>query len=209
MRFYRQVYKNILVVNDGSCDSSLNILQNFWSRIYVVSHHQNRWAWAALETGFEYIRRYGDVKYVITFDADGQHNIKDAKRFIKKADKDKGLWAIFGSRFLEKTNSNIPVIRKVILFLWRIFTFLVSWVSLTDSHNGYRLFRFSTIERIKLNLDGMAYASQLIEEVNKQKIRLSEVPVNINYTDYSLSKWQSSWNALNIALRFIWNKFFR
>jgi hypothetical protein len=36
-----------------------------------------------------------------------------------------------------------------------------------------------------------------------------EVPVNIVYTDYSLSKWQKSLNAINIALKMIWSKFFK
>ena len=89
---------------------------------------------------------------------------------------------------MEKTNSNVPFVRKIILLLGRIFTFVVSGASLTDSHNGYRLFRMSTIEVVRLNLDGMAYASQLIEEIHKRKIKFSEVPVDVLYTDYSLSK---------------------
>ncbi len=202
-------YKNILVVNDGSKDNSAKILDTFWKKIHVISHYKNRWAGAALETGFEYLRRYSDIEYIITFDADGQHDIKDAKKFIKKADKHTNLWAIFGSRFLKNTKSNVPVFRKIILFLGRIFTLIVSGASLTDSHNGYRLFRISTIEKVYLNLDGMAYASQLIEEINKNKIPFSEVPVTVSYTDYSLSKWQKSSNAINIALKFIWSKFFR
>jgi hypothetical protein len=36
-----------------------------------------------------------------------------------------------------------------------------------------------------------------------------EVPVDIVYTDYSISKWQKSSNAINIALKMIWSKFFR
>jgi hypothetical protein len=33
--------------------------------------------------------------------------------------------------------------------------------------------------------------------------------VNIKYTKYSIKKWQSSWNAISIALRILWGKFFR
>jgi hypothetical protein len=35
------------------------------------------------------------------------------------------------------------------------------------------------------------------------------VPVHIIYTEYSMAKWQSSWNAISIALRIIWTKFFK
>jgi hypothetical protein len=66
------------------------------------------------------------MKYIINFDADGQHSIKDLDNFIKEFKKDKDLEVVLGSRFIEKTNSNVPFTRKIILFLARIFTFFVS-----------------------------------------------------------------------------------
>ncbi|MDR3150938.1 MAG: hypothetical protein LBU14_05110 [Candidatus Peribacteria bacterium] len=48
-----------------------------------------------METGFEYLRKYGKCEYVITFDSDGQHNIKDAERFIHKLDKEKDVDIVF------------------------------------------------------------------------------------------------------------------
>lgn len=58
-------------------------------------------------------------------------------------------------------------------------------------------------------MDDMSYASEMIDIIANKKIIFTEVPVNIIYTEYSLSKWQSSWNAINIALKTIWYKFFR
>lgn len=202
-------YKNILVINDGSTDETQSILENFWEKIVFVSHATNRGAWAALETGFEYLRRFWKIDYVITFDADWQHLVSDIKKFDEKFDKDAELWAIFGSRFLEKSKTNVPFFRKVILHLWKIFTFFVSWIYLTDTHNWLRWFRFETIKKIHLKMDSMAYASELIEEIRKKKIKYAEVFVVIKYTDYSLWKWQSSLNAINIALKVIFNKFFK
>jgi len=202
-------HKNILVVNDGSTDWSLEILEDFQDKIIVVNHSLNRWAWAALKTGFDYIRKYGKVDFVVTFDADGQHDINDLPHFYKAFKKHPKLWAVLWSRFIKKTKSNVPIVRKFILFLWRIFTLLVSHVYLTDAHNWYRVLRLETIKKIKLSIDTMAYASELIEEIRKHKIKFKEVPVNIKYTEYSMHKWQSSGNAIKIALRIIWGKFFR
>lgn len=202
-------YKNILVVNDWSTDNTNKILEKFHKKLFIINHVVNRWAWAALETGFEYIRRYGKVEYIITFDADGQHDINDLPSFYNTFDKHPKLWAVLWSRFIQKTNSNVPLVRKMILFLWRIFTLMVSRLYLTDAHNWYRVFTFNAIKKIKLTIDTMAYASELIDEIKKKNIKLKEVPVNIRYTEYSLSKWQSSWNAISIALRIIWSKFFR
>ena len=202
-------YKNILVVNDWSRDNSKNILEKFWDNIFLVNHIINRWAWAALETGFEYIRRYWKIKYIITFDADWQHDINDLNNFYSAFEKDSSLWVVLGSRFIKKTDTNIFFTRRIILFLWRIFTFFLSKVYLTDSHNWYRVFKLDSIKKIKLTIENMAYASELIEEIKKNKIKFKEVPVNIKYTTYSISKWQKSSNAINIAFRIIWTKFFK
>jgi hypothetical protein len=37
-------------------------------------------------------------------------------------------------------------------------------------------------------MDGMEYASELIENIYKNKLKFREVPVNINYSEYSLKK---------------------
>lgn len=202
-------YKNILVINDWSIDGSKEILESYWDKIILINHFVNRGAGAALKTGFEYIKRYWKVKYIITFDADWQHDLNDLGVFFEVFKKFPKTWVVLWSRFITKTNSNVPYLRKITLFLWRIFTLLVSNIYLTDAHNGYRVFKFKTIKKITLTIDTMAYASELIEEFKNKNIKFKEVPVNIKYTEYSMKKWQSSWNAISIALRILWGKFFR
>ena len=208
-KILKKWYENILVVNDWSQDNSREILENYNDKIILINHAVNRGAWAALETGFEYIRRYWDIEYIITFDADWQHDIDNLPNFYKAFEKHPKLWVVLWSRFIKKTETNVPFIRKITLLLWRIFTMLVSSVYLTDAHNGYRVLTLDSVKKIRLTIENMAYASELIEEIKRHKIKYKEVPVNIKYTEYSMSKWQGSWNAINIALRIIWQKFFK
>lgn len=202
-------YNNILVVNDGSTDNSRSILEKYKEKIILLNHYKNRWAGAALETGFEYLRRYGNMKYICTFDIDGQHQLKDIEAFLQEFQKDKNLEVVLGSRFITKTNTNISFIRKWVLKLGIIFTFFISNIRLTDSHNGYRVFKKEVLDKIKLTIDDMSYASEIVDIIATKKIKFKEIPVDILYTDYSLSKWQSSTNAINIALKTIWYKFFK
>lgn len=202
-------YSNILVINDGSKDNSYKILKNFENKIIILNHYKNRWWWRALETWFEYIRRYCNTKYVCTFDADWQHNIENLNIFLEVLEKNKEIDIVLWSRFVWNAKTNVWFIRKIILKLWILFTFFISRIKLTDSHNWYRLFRTKVINDIKLTLDDMSYASELIDIIANKKIKFKEVPVDILYTDYSLSKWQKSSNAINIALKIIWNKFFK
>lgn len=72
-------YNQILVIDDGSTDDTKTLLARaFGDRIYFVRHVVNRGPGAALETGFEYIRRMvykNPWEYLVTFDADGQMDI--------------------------------------------------------------------------------------------------------------------------------------
>jgi glycosyltransferase involved in cell wall biosynthesis len=201
-------YKSILVVNDGSKDRSRELLSSLWDSIILLNHVKNRWQWAALETGFEYVRRYWDVDFIVTFDWDWQHDIKDLQNFYEFADKNKNIDIFLGSRFLKK-NNNVPFLRKILLKLWIFFTYMVSDIRLTDTHNWYRVIRRKILNKIKITQDGMSHASEIIDIVSREKIKFKEVPVNIQYTQYSLKKWQKSSNAINIAIKTIWNKFFR
>ncbi len=202
-------YKNILVINDGSSDNSRRILEKFGDKIFLIHHLKNRWAWAALKTAFEYLKRYWNTKYIVTFDADGQHALKDLDNFFVEFKKNKKLDIILGSRFIQKTKTNVPPWRKVILFWGRIFTYLMSNIYLTDSHNGYRVFKTDILNKMEISMDGMEYASEIIESIEKNNLLYKEVPVDILYNSYTLKKGQKYWGALRIAVRFIWSKFFK
>ncbi|MDP2104016.1 MAG: glycosyltransferase family 2 protein, partial [Candidatus Gracilibacteria bacterium] len=171
-------YTQILVVDDGSLDNTQEILTNF-PDLHIVRHPFNRGGGAALETGFEYIRRNGEelgIEYVVTFDADGQHHVEDLPAFIRAFEKDSTLDLVLGSRFVRKTNTNVPFFRRLTLLGGQFFTFLISGVWLTDAHNGYRMLRIETIKKIHLTMDGMEYGSEFVDEMRNQGGRFPEAP---------------------------------
>ena len=106
-----KVFKNIIVVNDGSSDSSQEILEKL--DIINLKHSINLGQGAAISTGLKYIQGIKNAKAVITFDADGQHVIEDAKAFaieILRCEEE----IIFGSRFLG-FEKNIPLSKRILL----------------------------------------------------------------------------------------------
>ncbi len=202
-------YKNIIVVNDWSNDNTLSLLKDAFNDIIVLNHYVNRWQWAALETAFEYIRRFSELKYIVTFDADGQHSVKDLEKFEKILKNDKEIDILLWSRFIWEKKTKVPLCRKIILKLWIVFTFIISNILLTDAHNWYRVIRKRALDKIKITQDWMSHSSEIIDLISVNKLTYKEVPVKIKYSNYSLEKGQKSRNAIAIALRVLWNKFFK
>lgn len=71
---------DVIVVNDGSTDSTADILAGFGDRITVVTHRVNRGKGAALRTGFTRATEAG-FDYTVTLDSDGQHLAEDIALF--------------------------------------------------------------------------------------------------------------------------------
>lgn len=194
-------HTNILVVNDGSKDNTSLEAKNAGAQ--VIEHIINRGQGAALQTGLSYLSENKSPECIITFDADGQHDVTDIPKFLNQ-DFTK-IDIVLGSRFLG-TQINIPIMRKIILKLGVIFTNIVSGISLTDTHNGFRAFGRKAYQEIKISQRGMEHASEIIEEIVKKKLQYKEIPVTIHYSDYSLEKGQRTVGFIKIALKVILRK---
>lgn len=196
-----ELYDHIVVVDDGSIDGTSAVLEN--SNVKLLRHLINRGQGAALQTGIRYALLNG-ADIIVTFDADGQHDVKDIDLLLKPiiiGECDITL----GSRFIGQTY-NIPFIRKLTLKAGVLFTRLVSGVRLTDVHNGLRAFSTEFGESLHITMDRMGHASEILDQVKMSGLRYIEVPVNIYYSQYSLSKGQSSWNAIKLAMQIIIEK---
>lgn len=95
---------------------------------------------------------------------------------------------VIGSRFVVKTKTNVPFLRRLTLLGGQVFTCLISGIWMTDAHNGYRMLRIEAVRKIRLTMDGMEYGSELIDEIRIRRLRFREVPVNITYTTDTLAK---------------------
>ena len=187
-------FKYVVCVNDGSKDqSSLEILK---TDAYLVEHPINMGQGAALQTGIEFARQL-PVDYFVTFDADGQHRIQDVKAMLTEIKKTKHD-IILGSRFLG-TTVGMKQSKRVILKMAIKFSNMTSGVKLTDTHNGLRVFNRHVAETMQITMPDMTHASEILDIINTRHYTYSEIPVTIEYSDYSRAKGQSLINAVNIA----------
>lgn len=201
----KEDYKNIIVVDDGSKDKTSEIAKK--EKVTTIRHIINRGQGAALRTGIDYALSKG-ADIIFTFDADGQHQAKDIKRLIKPI-LDKKYDVALGSRFIGKGMSNVPFFRRFILKLGALVLRIMYGAKLTDSHNGFRALSRKAAEKIKITSNGMEHASEIIEEIMRNKLRYIEIPVTIKYTEYSKLKGQSSLNAFKILFKMLIKRFIR
>ena len=143
----------------------------------------------------------------MTFDSDNQMNIDDLKLFLDAFEKDKNLEVVLGSRFigegLDYTKKNMPIKKKVLLYGSIVLTKLISNIRITDTHNGYRVLKKETLKKINMSFDRFEHSSEILDIIQKKKIKFCEVPTKINYTSYSNKKGQSIFNSINILLKMI------
>ncbi len=188
----------IIVVDDCSTDKSYEAA--CLGGVYILKHMVNLGQGAALQTGIEFAKKL-DCKYVVMFDSDGQHDPGDIAPFVEVLHENRAD-IVLGSRFLGKTE-NMPVKKKYLLKLSRVFTWMSTGLWLTDSHNGLRAFNLGKFPHFEITQNRMAHASEIISIIKNLKMRHVEMPCNIRYTEYSLSKGQSMWNSINIVIDYL------
>ncbi|MDQ6716355.1 MAG: glycosyltransferase family 2 protein, partial [Actinomycetota bacterium] len=170
----------------------------------VVRHPANLGQVAALQTGIRYALEALGVDYVVTFDADGQHDVDDAADMVQVA-REQGVQAVLGSRFLH-AGSDIPKGRRLMLQAAVHFTRGTTGLPVTDAHNGLRVLRRDAAEQLRMRLHGMAHASEILSQVARGHWTYLEHPVSISYTPYSRTKGQRGYNALNIVFDLMFDR---
>lgn len=203
-REVRAIYPHVVVVDDGSTDDTFGAAKT--EATYTLRHPLNRGQGAALQTGITFALQRG-ARFVVTFDADGQHRVEDIEALLAPLRAGQAEIAL-GSRFLGDT-VDMPPARRRVLRLAVLFTRVVNRVELTDAHNGLRALTRRAARHIDITLDRMAHASELIDQIRRSGLAYTEVPVQIRYTAYSLAKGQTSRGAIRIVLHYILGRVFQ
>lgn len=185
---------NLVVVDDHSSDESGDTARA--AGAVVVRHPVNLGQGAALQTGLDYALRAG-AQVLVTFDADGQHRVEDALRLAELVLAGRADIAC-GSRFLGVEAQGMPRSRRLVLRAATVFTRLTTGVPVTDAHNGLRAMSREAAGSLRITHNRMAHASEIVAQIGQRRLRYMELPVQILYTPYSLSKGQRISNSLNI-----------
>lgn len=172
----RRYCSHVIVVDDGSTDRTSEEARKAGAE--VIRHSVNRGKGAALNTGFQTARERG-MEFVITMDADGQHNPDEISRFVETYRRT-GCPVIIGNR-MDKAKGTMPWVRRwTNLFMSRLLSRRMGqWVP--DTQNGFRLYRCDVLPRMPTDAQRFAAESEVLLDLAAAGVRIGTLPTSVIY----------------------------
>ena len=154
-------YGDVIVVNDGSSDQTS--MRATLAGAYVLEHPKNLGYESAINTGFVCAVDRG-YDYVITLDADGQHNPSLVRHFVRELD----------------SGADLVVGRRTHLQRWSEMVFSLTaralW-GIGDPLCGMKGYRISVVREPRVFDTTKLVGTELMVRMIRQKVSVTEVPI--------------------------------
>ena len=177
--FSQETATEIIFINDGSSDNTLNILESkiknypTWS---IINLYRNYGKSVALQAGFDNSKG----KIIATMDADLQDNPKEIHHLIEELEK--GYDVVSGW----KKNRKDPLEKKIASKIFNFFVRVFSGLKIHDSNCGIKVFKREVTEMLTLYGGRHRYIPLL---AHQKKFLISEVVVDHREREFGISKY--------------------
>lgn len=162
---------NFIVLDDNSNDGTNRWLKK--NRINYIRNKQNLGYEKNIKKGFNYCLKNRRIKYVITFDADGQHKVND-------------LLSIY--KILNKNNVDLLVCNRKIMnrFLEYVLSFLYDFFhNIKDPLSGLKAYKVNVLKNFKKNIKDNYFLIDLISFSLKKNYIVKNFPISTNISKHS------------------------
>lgn len=175
----------LIVIDDGSTDSTKKILKRHKKKIdHLIFHKNNLGKGAAIMSGL----KKASGKVVIIQDADLEYDPAEHKQLITpildgKAD------AVYGSRFVgSKPHRVIYFWHYLANNILTIISNLITNLNLTDMETGFKAFDTQFIKQIELQETGFNFEPEVTLKLAKRKARFYEMGISYHGRTYQEGK---------------------
>ena len=188
---------SIIVVNDGSNDTTDEILKNYAGRIEIISYRPNRGKGYALKSGFDRAEALG-YKGAITIDSDGQHRVSDIERFVTSAENHPGT-LLLGQRTAE---GEMPAGNSFANRFSNFWFAVQTAYRFRDTQNGFRLYPLSAMNGLRPLSSRYEAELEMLVRAAWKGIRIMPVPVRVYYPSEGerISHFRPTKDFLRISL---------
>ena len=173
----KKIAQKIIVCDDGSTDLTGEIAQKLGAT--VIRHPKNLGYGSGIRSIFQKAKEI-DSDILVTFDADGQHQVEDIKKVIEPILKNNADLVI-GSRFLDNKTIDVPEYRKIGIKLITKVTNSTLEEKITDSQSGFRAYNKDIITKLEPGDVGMGISTEILIKASSHGFKIAEVPINILY----------------------------
>lgn len=166
-----------IVINDGSTDSTKQILQD--NRLNHINLILNLGIGGAVQTGYKYALEH-DYDVAVQFDGDGQHDIRSLTQLLTPIQA--GLAdMVIGSRFVGETRSQFQTsfMRRVGISIISTVIQLSTGHKIYDTTSGYRLANKAIIQYFAKRYPTKYPEPESTVQLLKRKFRIVECPANM------------------------------
>ncbi|MFH1787594.1 MAG: glycosyltransferase, partial [archaeon] len=162
----------ILIVNDGSKDKTLEILEGFRPKFFkILSYNPNRGKGFAIKTGV----KKASGEFICFTDSDLAYSFENLKQAVLELEK---YDLCIGSRSLANTPENAGLLREITGRGFRIISFLILGYNIKDKQCGLKAFRRDVAKDLffRQKINGFSFDSEILYLSKKRKYILKEIP---------------------------------
>ncbi len=188
----------IVVVDDGSYDKTSEIAEA--NGAVVLNHENNRGKGSALQTGFDYVKNISKSEFVITIDADLQHQPEDIGMLIFKQ-QESCADIVIGWR--ERIGTRMPVHRILSNTITSAMVSMRTGIKVRDSQCGFRLIKRSVIEKIQLESKGYEAETEFLIKSGRAGFTIDFIPIKTIYGNEKsyMTHWETTVNFVKVLFR--------
>ena len=174
--------KEIIIIDDGSCDGTDNVLRGIeYNNLRVIHHTSNRGKGAAFLTGLSNAKG----EFVIIQDADLEYDPNDYLKLMQVIKED-NIDIVQGARF-KKGYRGLFIHRLGNRLLTVVLNFLFN-SHLNDYATCYKLARKTTFDSLCLKSSGFDIDVEIVCNAIKKRLKVAEVPVSYYPRSYKEGK---------------------
>lgn len=172
---------NLIVVNDGSTDTTIDILKSF-QRVEQIHIPENKGKGNALRQGFDLANKLG-YDYAITIDSDGQHFPEDIPVFIDALEaSEREDLLLIGSRNMAQ--EGVPKKSSFGNEFSNFWFWVETGIKLEDTQSGFRLYPLFAMKGLSFVTNKFEFEIEAIVKSAWKGIEVRNIPIQIHYELY-------------------------